>query len=402
MITYNEALKLFLDHAKVAVGTETVPTLYAEGRVLAEAVVSSIDVPAWDNSQMDGYAVRVADLTGASPETPVDLPVSQRIPAGTAGTELQGGTAARIFTGAPIPPQADAVVAQEDVTVNADGSVRFTRFPTPGEWIRRRAGDIASGSIVAEAGRVLEPAVLGLVASVGCGYVKVYRHLRVGVFFSGSELVAPGEPLPEGGIYNSNRYTLRALLKRLDCEVFDLGSVPDTQQATREAFERAAKTADVIITSGGMSVGEEDHIKPAVESLGRIDMWKVALKPGKPVALGEVKGKPFIGLPGNPVSSFVTFLLLARPYLLKLQGRKDLQAMPVKVRADFEWTKPGVREEFVRVRRNAEGGLDLYHTQNSQVLTSCAWADGLVDIPAGATVSKGDIVLYYPFGELFK
>lgn len=402
MITYNEALKLFLDHAKVAVGTETVPTLYAEGRVLAEAVVSSIDVPAWDNSQMDGYAVRVADLTGASPETPVDLPVSQRIPAGTAGTELQGGTAARIFTGAPIPPQADAVVAQEDVTVNADGSVRFTRSPTPGEWIRRRAGDIASGSIVAEAGRVLEPAVLGLVASVGCGYVKVYRHLRVGVFFSGSELVAPGEPLPEGGIYNSNRYTLRALLKRLDCEVFDLGSVPDTLQATREAFERAAKTADVIITSGGMSVGEEDHIKPAVESLGRIDMWKVALKPGKPVALGEVKGKPFIGLPGNPVSSFVTFLLLARPYLLKLQGRKDLQAMPVKVRADFEWTKPGVREEFVRVRRNAEGGLDLYHTQNSQVLTSCAWADGLVDIPAGATVSKGDIVLYYPFGELFK
>ncbi len=402
MITYNEALKLFLDHAKVAVGTETVPTLYAEGRVLAEAVVSSIDVPAWDNSQMDGYAVRVADLTGASPETPVDLPVSQRIPAGTAGTELQGGTAARIFTGAPIPPQADAVVAQEDVTVNADGSVRFTRSPTPGEWIRRRAGDIASGSIVAEAGRVLEPAVLGLVASVGCGYVKVYRHLRVGVFFSGSELVAPGEPLPEGGIYNSNRYTLRALLKRLDCEVFDLGSVPDTLQATREAFERAAKTADVIITSGGMSVGEEDHIKPAVESLGRIDMWKVALKPGKPVALGEVKGKPFIGLPGNPVSSFVTFLLLARPYLLKLQGRKDLQAMPVKVRADFEWTKPGVREEFVRVRRNAEGGLDLYHTQNSQVLTSCAWADGLVDIPAGVTVSKGDIVLYYPFGELFK
>lgn len=402
MITYNEALKLFLDHAKVAVGTETVPTLYAEGRVLAEAVVSSIDVPAWDNSQMDGYAVRVADLIGASPETPVDLPVSQRIPAGTAGTELQGGTAARIFTGAPIPPQADAVVAQEDVTVNADGSVRFTRSPTPGEWIRRRAGDIASGSIVAEAGRVLEPAVLGLVASVGCGYVKVYRHLRVGVFFSGSELVAPGEPLPEGGIYNSNRYTLRALLKRLDCEVFDLGSVPDTLQATREAFERAAKTADVIITSGGMSVGEEDHIKPAVESLGRIDMWKVALKPGKPVALGEVKGKPFIGLPGNPVSSFVTFLLLARPYLLKLQGRKDLQAMPVKVRADFEWTKPGVREEFVRVRRNAEGGLDLYHTQNSQVLTSCAWADGLVDIPAGVTVSKGDIVLYYPFGELFK
>lgn len=402
MITYNEALELFLNHAKVCVGTETVPTLYAEGRVLAEDVVSSIDVPAWDNSQMDGYAVRTADLLNATSENPVDLPVSQRIPAGSAGDALQAGTVARIFTGAPIPPEADAVVAQEDVTVNDDGTVRFTCAPAQGVWIRRRACDIASGSVVAEAGRVLEPAVLGLVASVGCGYVKVYRHLRVGVFFSGSELVAPGEPLPEGGIYNSNRYTLRALLKRLDCEVYDLGSVPDTLEATREAFERAAKTADVIITSGGMSVGEEDHIKPAVESLGRIDMWRVALKPGKPVALGEVQGKPFIGLPGNPVSSFVTFLLLARPYLLKLQGRRDLQAMPVQVRADFDWTKPGAREEFVRVRRNAEGGLDLYHTQNSQVLTSCAWADGLVDIPAHATVQKGDIVLYYPFGELFK
>ena len=399
MITYNEALQLFLNHAHVAVGTETVPTLYAEGRVLAEDVVSSIDVPAWDNSQMDGYAVFSEDLALATPETPVDLPVSQRIPAGSSGQALLRGTTARIFTGAPIPPQADAVVAQEDVTVNEDGSVRFIKSAAAGSWVRRRACDIASGSVVAEAGRVLEPAVLGLVASVGCGYVTVYRHLRVGVFFSGSELVAPGEPLPEGGIYNSNRYTIRALLKRLDCEVYDLGSIPDTLQATREAFERAA---NVIISSGGMSVGEEDHIKPAVESLGRIDMWRVALKPGKPVALGEVQGKPFIGLPGNPVSSFVTFLLLARPYLLKLQGRKDVQALPAQIRADFDWTKPGTREEFVRVRRNNKGGLDLYHTQNSQVLTSCAWADGLVDVPAGTTVKKGDVVLYYPFGDLFK
>ena len=328
--------------------------------------------------------------------------MSQRIPAGSSGQALLRGTTARIFTGAPIPPQADAVVAQEDVTVNEDGSVRFIKSAAAGSWVRRRACDIASGSVVAEAGRVLEPAVLGLVASVGCGYVTVYRHLRVGVFFSGSELVAPGEPLPEGGIYNSNRYTIRALLKRLDCEVYDLGSIPDTLQATREAFERAAKTADVIISSGGMSVGEEDHIKPAVESLGRIDMWRVALKPGKPVALGEVQGKPFIGLPGNPVSSFVTFLLLARPYLLKLQGRKDVQALPAQIRADFDWTKPGTREEFVRVRRNNKGGLDLYHTQNSQVLTSCAWADGLVDVPAGTTVKKGDVVLYYQFGDLFK
>ena len=402
MISYTEALSRLMAGASPITETETVPLLYSTGRILAEDVGSPVAVPAWDNSQMDGYAVFSEDLALATPETPVDLPVSQRIPAGSSGQALLRGTTARIFTGAPIPPQADAVVAQEDVTVNEDGSVRFIKSAAAGSWVRRRACDIASGSVVAEAGRVLEPAVLGLVASVGCGYVTVYRHLRVGVFFSGSELVAPGEPLPEGGIYNSNRYTIRALLKRLDCEVYDLGSIPDTLQATREAFERAAKTADVIISSGGMSVGEEDHIKPAVESLGRIDMWRVALKPGKPVALGEVQGKPFIGLPGNPVSSFVTFLLLARPYLLKLQGRKDVQALPAQIRADFDWTKPGTREEFVRVRRNNKGGLDLYHTQNSQVLTSCAWADGLVDVPAGTTVKKGDVVLYYPFGDLFK
>lgn len=402
MITYKQALEHFLAQAKSLNRTETVPTLYAQGRVLAQDVVSQIDVPLWDNSQMDGYAVRSIDLAGASQSNPVTLPVSQRIPAGSVGFPLQEGTTARIFTGAPTPQGCDAVVAQEDVIVNDDGTVTFQAPAAVGQWVRRKSSDILAGSTVAHAGDVLKPAVLGLIASVGVGYVTVYNHLRVAVFFSGSELVAPGEPLPQGGIYNSNRFMLRALLSRIDCEVYDLGTVPDTLQATKEAFERASKTADVIITSGGMSVGEEDHIKPAVESLGKIDMWRVALKPGKPVALGKVSGVPFIGLPGNPVSSFVTFLMLARPYLLRCQGRKDVIAHPMQVRADFERTKPCAREEFVRVRRNASGGLDIYHTQNSQVLTSCAWADGLVDIPAGGLIAKGDIVTYYPFGELFE
>ncbi|MGN1209523.1 MAG: molybdopterin molybdotransferase MoeA, partial [Duodenibacillus sp.] len=279
--------------------------------------------------------------------------------------------------------------------------VQFCAPTAAGTFVRRKAGDVVAGSVVAKAGERLTPAVIGLIASVGVGYVTVYNPLRVAIFFSGSELVAPGQPLPDGGIYNSNRYTLRALLKGLNCEVIDLGTVPDTLEKTIETMRRAAQGADVILSSGGMSVGEEDHIKPAIEALGHLNMWRVALKPGKPVALGEVAGVPYIGLPGNPVSSFVTFLMLARPYLLKCQGRSNVCAKPMQVRADFERTKPCPREEFVRVRRNDAGGLDIYPTQNSQILTSCAWADGLVDIPAGATVSRGDIVVYYPFGEMF-
>ncbi len=400
MITYNEALEIMLSRARPVVRTETVPALYAEGRVLAQDVVSAINVPGWDNSQMDGYAVRSCELECAGAEHPVRMTVSQRIPAGSKGAFLEPGTCARIFTGAPLPEGADAVVAQEDVELEGDDVIFKARAPM-GSWVRKTASDIAAGATAAHAGELLTPALLGLIASVGVGYVTVFKHLRVGVFFSGSELVAPGEPLGEGGIYNSNRYTIRALLRRLDCEVYDLGTVPDSLEATVEALSRAAQTADIIISSGGMSVGEEDHIKPAVEKLGHIEMWRVALKPGKPVALGEVCGKPFIGLPGNPVSSFVTFLMLARPYILKCQGRSRVKALPMQMRADFERTKPCAREEFVRVRRNEAGGLDIYHTQNSQVLTSCAWADGLVDIPAGGLVRRGDLVTYYPFGDLF-
>ena len=395
MITYNEALQLFLNHARVAVGTETVPTLYAEGRVLAEDVVSSIDVPAWDNSQMDGYAVRFAEATEGAV-----LPVSQRIPAGSGGEALKEGTVARIFTGAPVPEGADAVVPQEETEVTPEG-VRFLASAREGAWIRRRGSDVAQGTVIASRGTRLTPAVIGVIASVGRAYVTVYRRLRVGVFFSGDELVQPGEPLPPGGIYNSNRFMMRSLLLTLGCEAYDLGSVPDSLEATKAALERAAETTDVILSTGGMSVGEEDHIKPAVQSLGELDIWRVRVKPGKPLAFGHVKNVPFIGIPGNPVAAFVIFLMMARPFLLLRMGSNDTEVQPQLVRADFDWLKPGDREEFLRVRRNAEGGLDRYPNQNSQVLSSCAWGDGLVDVPAGQPVKKGDVVRYYPFCRFF-
>ncbi len=399
MITYNEALERLLKAAVPVTRTETVPTLYAEGRILAAAVKSTVDVPPWDNSQMDGYCLRAEDIAGATEASPVRLPVSQRIPAGSLGTALAARTCARIFTGAPMPPAADTVVAQEDVERDGD-EVIFKAPAQEGTFVRRRAGDVAAGDVVAEAGEKLTPGVLGLIASVGAAYVTVVKPLRVAVFFSGSELAMPGDPLPAGGIYNSNRYTIRALLKGLGCEVYDLGTVPDSFEKTQEALSKASRETDLIITSGGMSVGEEDHIKPAVERLGKIDMWRVCLKPGKPVAFGEVKGVPFIGLPGNPVSSFVTFLMLARAFILRRQGVKNVRVMPLAVRADFT-KKADAREEFVRVRRNEQGGLDLYRTQNSQILASCAWADGLADIPAGAEVKPGDMVSYYPFRDLF-
>ena len=379
MISYTEALSRLMAGASPITETETVPLLYSTGRILAEDVGSPVAVPGWDNSQMDGYAVRFAEATEGAV-----LPVSQRIPAGSVGEALKPGTVARIFTGAPVPEGADAVVPQEETEVTPEG-VRFLASAREGAWIRRRGSDVEQGSVIASRGTRLTPAVIGVIASVGRAYVTVYRRLRVGVFFSGDELVQPGEPLPPGGIYNSNRFMMRSLLLTLGCEAYDLGSVPDSPEATRAALERAAETTDVILSTGGMSVGEEDHIKPAVEALGKLDVWRV----------------PFIGIPGNPVAAFVIFLMMARPFLLRRMGSNDIEVQPQLVRADFDWLKPGDREEFLRVRRNAEGGLDCYPNQNSQVLSSCAWGDGLVDVPAGQPVKKGDFVRYYPFCRFF-
>ncbi len=398
MLQVRAALDFLLNAARPVAEREAVATLAANGRVLAQAQTSTMNVPAQDNTQMDGYAVRAADCVGAS----AALPVSQRIPAGQVGQPLQPGTAARIFTGALIPPGADAVVMQEQCEL-VDGVVTVRHAPRPGEWIRRAGEDISDGSVILPAGTRLRSQELGLAASVGLAELPVWRKLRVAVFFTGDELTMPGEPLAPGAIYNSNRFTLRALLENLGCQISDYGIVPDSLDATRAVLRDAAQGHDLIITSGGVSVGEEDHVKPAVEAEGRLDMWQIAMKPGKPLAFGEVQNAFFVGLPGNPVSSFITFLVFVRPFILRLQGVADPAALAPKaytLRADFSWPKADRRNEFLRARMNAAGGLDLFANQSSGVLTSTVWGDGVVDNPPGQTIQPGDSVRFIPFSEL--
>ena len=392
-------------------GVEEVTTFEADGRVLAQNMLSSLHVPPQDNSAMDGYAMRVADVDAAG----VVLSVSQRIPAGSVGTALQAGTAARIFTGASIPASADAVVMQEECEtlpdVNGMSQIRVNVVPTSGQWIRIAGEDVAHGAIVLQKGERLTPASLGLAASIGLASLPVVRRPKVALFSTGDELVMPGDiapqDMPAGSIYNSNRFFLRALLQRLGCVVTDMGIVPDNLEATKTALSSAAEGHDLILTSGGVSVGEEDHIKPAVQALGELNLWQIAIKPGKPFAYGKVNNASgaahFIGLPGNPVSSFVTFLLLVRPFLLKLQGVQDVDQITTKsiaVQADFTWARADKRREFLRVKRNANGGLDLFQNQSSGVLTSAVWGDGLVNNPPGQTIAAGDMVQFVSFAEL--
>ena len=404
MLTVREALDFLLGAARPVAQTETVATLEANGRVLAADQLSQLDVPPMDNTQMDGYAVRAADCAGGAAR----LPVSQRIPAGHVGQPLQPGTAARIFTGAMIPPGADAVVMQEMCAAEKTESgdlVRINAVPQAGEWIRRAGEDIRAGSVILLAGALLRAQELGLAASVGLASLPVRRRLRVAVFFTGDELAMPGEPLAPGAIYNSNRYTLRGLLQNLGCDITDYGIVPDTLQATRDTLRSAAAGHDLIITSGGVSVGEEDHIRPAVEAEGRLNMWQIAVKPGKPLAFGEIRRDAgdsafFLGLPGNPVSSFVTFLLFVRPFIRRLAGMADAPPASFMLRADFAWPKADRRNEFLRARLNAAGGLDLFPNQGSGVLTSTVWGDGLIDNPPGQTIAPGDLVRFIPFNQM--
>ncbi len=405
MLSAAEALDFLLAAVRPIAQIESLPTLAANGRVLAAAQTSHLNVPPMDNTQMDGYAVRAADCAAGSAK----LKVSQRIPAGHVGQPLQPGTAARIFTGAMIPQGADAVVMQEQCELEkaADGGlVTIKHAPQAGEWIRRTGEDIQAGSTILTAGTRLRAQELGLAASVGLANVPVVRKPRVAVFFTGDELAMPGEPLKSGAIYNSNRFTLRGLLENLGCDIADYGIVPDSLEATRDTLRQAAAGNDLIITSGGVSVGEEDYIKPAVEAEGRLNMWQIAIKPGKPLAFGEVNradGGPaafFIGLPGNPVSSFVTFLLFVRPFILRLQGVADVAPKAFNMRADFAVPKADRRNEFLRARINASGGLDLFSNQSSAVLTSTVWGDGLVDNPPGKTIASGDTVRFIPFSEL--
>ncbi len=395
LLSVDEALAQLLASAKPVADIEEVPTLEAAGRVLAKAQRSTMDVPPMDNSAMDGYAVRMADLSGGA------LTVAQKIMAGAVGGPLAPRTAARIFTGAPIPPGADVVVMQEDCEAQGD-KVTIKKRPKAGEWIRRAASDIRKGGEILPAGKRLLPQDTGLAASVGIKTLPVHRKVKLGLFFTGDELVMPGEPLAPGRIYNSNRFTLRGLGAQYGCEVIDYGIVPDTLEATREVLRRAAAECDLVVTSGGVSVGDADYVKPAVEAEGKLLMWKIAMKPGRPLAFGSIQSSFFIGLPGNPVSSFVTFLIFVRPFLLRTQGITDVEPRVIQARADFDWLEPDTRREFLRVKWNAQGGLELYPTQDSAVLTSTAWADGLLDNPAKQAIRKGDTVRYLPYAELYR
>ena len=396
LLSVDEALVQLLAGAVPVADVEELPALEASGRVLARAQRSTMDVPPMDNSAMDGYAVRAAELAGST-----KLKLGQKIMAGAVGKPLEPGTAARIFTGAPIPPGADAVVMQEDTEASSD-FVSLKKIPKPGDWVRYVGSDIRKGAEILPAGKRLLPQDTGLAASVGIKTLPVYRKVRMGLFFTGDELVMPGEPLAPGRIYNSNRFTLRGLAQAFDCEVKDYGIVPDSLEATREMLRRAAQECDVIVTSGGVSVGEADYVKPAVEAEGRLLMWRIAMKPGRPLAFGKVGAASFIGLPGNPVSSFVTFLIFVRPFLLRTQGLSSVEPRSIKARADFDWPEPDARREFLRVKWNPQGGLELYHTQDSAVLTSTAWADGLLDNPAGHAIRKGEQVRFLPYAELFR
>ncbi len=396
---YEEALELLLSHARPMQDRETLNLHEALGRVLAAPVKSGIDVPGWDNSAMDGYAVRVADI----PAEGTRLSVSQRIPAGTAPQPLEPGTAARIFTGAPVPQGADAVIMQE-LTCQQGDEVIINTIPQTGANIRRRGEDIRQDAQIIAPGVRLLPQHLGLAASAGVGSLEVFRKPRVAVLASGDELLMPGQPLKPGMIYNSNIFTVAGMLRALGCEVIDLGQVADTLEATKEALTLAASQSDLVIASGGVSVGEEDHVKPAVEALGELNMWKVAIRPGKPVAFGHIGDTPFIGTPGNPVSLFVTFLLFARPFIRKLAGLSEVMPVTIEATAGFDWNKPDKRREFHRARlEKQEDGSDLvrvHPSRSSAVLSSTTWANGLVVLPENQTIEAGDKVQFMPFSEL--
>lgn len=406
MLTVNEALHALLAKAGKVVAWDVVAISKANGRVLTQSQYCMVDVPNADNAAMDGYAICFSDIKG--PETV--LTVRQRVPAGRTGRKLSSGEAARIFTGAPIPEGADTVIRQEWCDVDGD-CLRFKQLPLKkGESVRYLGEDLKKGDSVLKKGTRLQAQHLGVAASVGLVDLPVTRRLKVALMSTGDELVMQGELLEPGKLYNSNRYTLRALLENLGCEVTDFGIIPDNLKATQTALMEAATTGhDLILTSGGVSVGEEDHIKPAIESMGRLHFWQVAVKPGKPLVFGEItedSGFPdsrptsIIGLPGNPVSSFVTFLVFVRPFLLRMQGVEDVFARSFLLRADFTLDNPDGRNEFLRARLNKKGGIDLFSNQGSGVLSSTVWGDGLIDNPPGQPIRQGDLVRFIPFSEL--
>jgi molybdopterin molybdotransferase len=401
LLAYHEAIEQLTSSVAALGNVVDKPLLQTQAAVLAESIESGIDVPGCAMSSMDGYAINTADLA-ASGET--SLPLSQRIAAGTAGAPLATGTAARIFTGAPIPDGADAVIMQEQVDAD-DHEIRFDSRPTSGNNIRPAGNDIQRGTIILQKGCRLRAQDIGLAASVGLQTLPVYEPLKVGMFFTGDELVEPGQKLGAGKIYDSNRYTLHGLLESMGCEIIDLGLVGDTLAATSEAMVRASTQADLVVTTGGVSVGEEDHVRIAIEQLGELRLWRLAIKPGKPLAYGQINETAFIGLPGNPVSVFATFCLFVCPVIQIMQGRTWHEPIALSVSADFDWPKPDSRREFLRARlaldANGQTVAQIYPNQDSGVLTSTVWADGFVEIAENQTVQAGEPVNYLPFAQFF-
>lgn len=394
LIPFAEALTRLLKSVETIAEVETISLQHAAGRVLAENLTAGVSVPPADNSAMDGYALNCDDLQASGGR----LRISQRIAAGMATQPLEQGTCARIFTGAEIPTGANTVVMQEDTRVEGDWVV-FATQPKAGDNVRGCGQDIAQGEQIMTVGTKLEPAHLGVLASVGLAEISVFKPIKVAILSTGDELVELGQPLQQGQIYNSNRYILKGLLKNLGMQAVDMGCVEDTRAATEAALLRASEQADMIITTGGVSVGEEDHVKGAVEALGSLDMWKVKIKPGKPLAYGQVKGTPFMGLPGNPSSTLITFCLFARPCLQRLQGESVAAPLQFPVSAGFTRGKGIQRQEYLRVRVE-QGRLVPHNNQSSGVLSSASWAHGLAVIPPHTSVAEGDLVAFMPFSEL--
>ena len=399
LLNFEDARQTLLTAATPLTATESLPLLAALGRTLAHAIMSPLNVPGFDNSAMDGYALNVQDFQAL----PALFPVTQRIAAGQTGTPLAPNTAARIFTGAPVPEGANVVVPQEH-TQDSGGAIALTQSIEAMQHIRRKGEDIAEGGLVLAAGQRLGAPQLAMLASIGIATVTVFQPLKVGVLFTGDELTEPGQALAPGAIYNSNRYAINALLAQLGCTVNDYGIVRDSAEATREALHKAACENDVIITCGGVSVGEEDHVKAAVVALGSLDLWQISMKPGKPLAYGRVDQADFIGLPGNPVSAFVTFLLMARPFLIKRMGAAHTELKYLTAKADFDWPTPDRRREFLRVKITKDASdapvLSLWPNQGSGVMSSLAWADGLVDLASDTKIARGDVVRYLSLSDL--
>ncbi|MBW8356993.1 MAG: molybdopterin molybdotransferase MoeA [Pseudomonas sp.] len=396
LMPVEQALARLLAMAEAApiVERERLPLAATEGRVLAEALVSSLDLPPWPNSAMDGYALRVEDWKGEP------LPVSQRIFAGQSPEPLQPGTCARIFTGAPVPAGVDCVEMQENTQVQDDQRVRFTEPLKVGQNIRPQGQETTIGEQVLAAGTRLGPIEQGLAASLGCAELEVLRRVRVALLSTGDELVEPGRPLGPGQIYNSNRVLLCSWLKRLGCEVLDAGILPDDLPATRQRLAELGDV-DLILSTGGVSVGEADFLGIALREAGELALWKLAIKPGKPLTFGHFRGVPVIGLPGNPASTLVTFALLARPYLLRRQGVQQVQPLSFQVPAGFVWPRPGNRREYLRGRLE-NGRAIIYRNQSSGVLRSAAWAEGLVEVLEGRTLEEGDVVNFIPLSEVLE